>query len=164
EQTRAIAEVLVKHGLWEATEGGYMIHDWLDYNPPKVELDALSAVRSEAAKEGNRKRWAGHQSQVQSQMRSQMDRHTYTDRHNNHEVKAHSPAGDGQAHGTTNQGTTTSTWWGDTEIPFGHLQGRHFEDCTREDLECLLLWPKLRDNQFRTRLMEYLGWSEVDVQ
>lgn len=51
-----IAE-LVRVGLWERTETGYQIHDYLDYNPSREEVNTISAVRSEAGKRGAESRW-----------------------------------------------------------------------------------------------------------
>lgn len=52
-----IAE-LVRVGLWERTENGYRIHDYLDYNPSREEVNAISAIRSEAGKRGAESRWS----------------------------------------------------------------------------------------------------------
>lgn len=35
-----LAERLVKAGLWERTEGGYQIHDYLNYNPSRAQVEA----------------------------------------------------------------------------------------------------------------------------
>lgn len=43
---------LVDRGLWEVVEGGWRIHDYLDYNPSKVDVEAERA----AARERQRKR------------------------------------------------------------------------------------------------------------
>lgn len=57
----AVAERLVEVGLFEPDEGGYRIHDYLDYNPSAGEVDemrkATSEARSEAGKRGARARW-----------------------------------------------------------------------------------------------------------
>lgn len=49
-----IAARLVEVGLWDAVEGGYQIHDFLDYNPTKKTVEkhrkARSKVKSEAGK------------------------------------------------------------------------------------------------------------------
>lgn len=51
-----LAEQLCRVGLWEACEGGYQIHDYLEYNPSREETlrkrDHLSEVRSEAGRAG----------------------------------------------------------------------------------------------------------------
>jgi hypothetical protein len=53
----AVAE-LVASGVWdEDGEKGWAIHDYLDYNPSKAELDTLAATRSEAGKAGAMARW-----------------------------------------------------------------------------------------------------------
>lgn len=52
---------LVEVGLWEVTDGGYAIHDFLQYNPSREETiakrDDLSAKRAEAGRKGANKRW-----------------------------------------------------------------------------------------------------------
>jgi len=57
----ALAEELVRVGLWEATEDGYQIHDYLEYNPPREyalkHKDELSQMRSRAGQKGAEARW-----------------------------------------------------------------------------------------------------------
>lgn len=43
---------LLEVGLWEVTEGGYLVHDYLDYNPSKEEAEQLRDERAEAGKIG----------------------------------------------------------------------------------------------------------------
>lgn len=50
----AIAGELVRVGLWERVEGGYLYHDFLDYNPSQDQVMTLRAKHIEAA------RIAGH--------------------------------------------------------------------------------------------------------
>lgn len=48
------AQLLVKHGLWEARDdGGWLIHDFADYLP----TDDLRAARAEAGRRGAAARW-----------------------------------------------------------------------------------------------------------
>ena len=35
----------MRAGLWEAVAGGYRVHDYLEYQPPKVEMIALRRAR-----------------------------------------------------------------------------------------------------------------------
>ena len=55
------AETLVQVGLWEPTNGGYLVHDFRDYNPSAEEVKAkredISRIRSEAGKKGMASRW-----------------------------------------------------------------------------------------------------------
>jgi hypothetical protein len=57
------ASSLVTAGLWEATEGGWMIHDYAAYQPSGAEVrarrSALSERRSEAGRRGAAARWDG---------------------------------------------------------------------------------------------------------
>lgn len=59
-QKRHVTE-LVTAGLWEPAEGGYTIHDYLDYNPTRKQAiedkDALSRVRAAAGRKGAAARW-----------------------------------------------------------------------------------------------------------
>jgi hypothetical protein len=56
----AVAE-LVASGVWDENGAdGWKIHDYLDYNPSKAELDGLAATRSEAGKAGAMARWQNH--------------------------------------------------------------------------------------------------------
>ena len=50
-EVNELPDELLASGLWEATESGYLIHDYLDYNPSKVEVQA----ERDAAKERMRK-------------------------------------------------------------------------------------------------------------
>jgi len=43
---------LVEAGLWEVTEGGYRIHNYLVRNPTGEYLEELSTIRSEAGRRG----------------------------------------------------------------------------------------------------------------
>ena len=53
----AVADHLVVCGLWVRVEGGYLIHDYAEYNPTKAEAQQERAVRSAAGKAGAQKRW-----------------------------------------------------------------------------------------------------------
>lgn len=53
---RAIAE-LIEVGRWESTAGGYLIHDWLDYNPSKAKAVANAMARAKAGAKGAASRW-----------------------------------------------------------------------------------------------------------
>jgi hypothetical protein len=56
-----LAEQLVAAGLWEHNSDGFVIHDYLEYNPSREEVEAsraeLSAKRSEAGRRGAEARW-----------------------------------------------------------------------------------------------------------
>ena len=55
------SDELVAERLWEVTPKGFQVHDFLEYNPSKVEIEEKSArlasVRSNAGKAGAAKRW-----------------------------------------------------------------------------------------------------------
>jgi len=50
--TRALAEVLVTAGLWEPSESGYRIHDFLDYNESAAYVRASRDQKREAGRLG----------------------------------------------------------------------------------------------------------------
>jgi hypothetical protein len=47
-----LAAILVREGLWEEAPGGYVIHDYLDYNPSREKVEATRQARSEAGRAG----------------------------------------------------------------------------------------------------------------
>lgn len=52
----AIAKQLVEANYWHLLEdGSYVIHDFLDYNPSRAEVEALREARSEAGRRGGQK-------------------------------------------------------------------------------------------------------------
>lgn len=55
--TKADAASLVRVGLWETTEDGYVFHDWDDHNPDGATVKAARAKKSKGGKEGNHVRW-----------------------------------------------------------------------------------------------------------
>ena len=59
----SVVETLLKYGLWEEAPGGFRIHDYLDYQPPRdsvlLERNTLSVIRSDAGKKGAAARWNG---------------------------------------------------------------------------------------------------------
>ena len=59
--TQAQVDLLVAAELWDLADDGWLIHDFLDYNPSREETEAaraeLSKVRSEAGKRGAEARW-----------------------------------------------------------------------------------------------------------
>jgi hypothetical protein len=52
-----LAELLVKHQLWELVDGGWQIHDFTDYGCPS---DDLRTKRAEAGRKGMASRWGSH--------------------------------------------------------------------------------------------------------
>jgi hypothetical protein len=58
EKTReAAVRSLVDADLWKLIGGDYVIHDWLKYNPSKVETEAKARARSEAGVKAAKVRW-----------------------------------------------------------------------------------------------------------
>ena len=48
---------LVEVGLWDEAEGGFEIHDYLDYNPSRDDALASRKSHSERGRKGAQKRW-----------------------------------------------------------------------------------------------------------
>ncbi len=61
DDAEGLAARLVAVGLWEDRDGAWWVHDFLDYNPSRAEVDGkradLSAKRSAAGRAGNVARW-----------------------------------------------------------------------------------------------------------
>jgi hypothetical protein len=53
-----IAEQLVELGLWAAVAGGWRVHDFLDFNPSRAEVEAEREKKREAGRAGAAARWA----------------------------------------------------------------------------------------------------------
>lgn len=48
---------MVELGLWDVHEHGWMIHDYLDYNPSRKDQEALQRLRQREGKKAALKRW-----------------------------------------------------------------------------------------------------------
>jgi hypothetical protein len=46
------AKQLLDVGLWDATDEGYMIHDYLDWNPSREQVEETRRVRAQSGKQG----------------------------------------------------------------------------------------------------------------
>jgi hypothetical protein len=71
-RSRRALDQLVTDQIWHRENGGFEIHDYLDYNPSREHVLAKRKARSEAGKRGNQARWG---SQERSQTRSQTGSH-----------------------------------------------------------------------------------------
>lgn len=49
--------MMIDCGLWERVDGGYSVHDYLDFNPSRDEVVAARDQRSRAGIEGGRRSW-----------------------------------------------------------------------------------------------------------
>lgn len=63
---KKLAEKLVEVGLWEATDGGYRVHDYHDYQPTQEETDERRSRRVERARKGAAARWSKEPSIAQA--------------------------------------------------------------------------------------------------
>jgi hypothetical protein len=52
DDVKAAAAALVRVGLWHETEGGYEVHDYLNYNPTKERVIQTREARAEAGRLG----------------------------------------------------------------------------------------------------------------
>jgi hypothetical protein len=55
-----LAAALVEAGLWDLNGDGWTIHDYLDYNPSKAEIDSERARKSAAGKRAADARWGNN--------------------------------------------------------------------------------------------------------
>jgi hypothetical protein len=63
---QAIAQRLVEHNYWEVVDGGFMVHDFLDWNISKAEAMALKEAKSEAGRRGGQANVAKRQASAQA--------------------------------------------------------------------------------------------------
>lgn len=49
---RDVVDTLVRVGMWEPVEGGYLIHDYLDYQPSRARVKDIKTKRKEAGSKG----------------------------------------------------------------------------------------------------------------
>lgn len=59
-----VAVDLVTAGLWEATDDGYLVHDYPDYNPSKEQVDRDRAAAAERQRRGREKQRSRRDSSV----------------------------------------------------------------------------------------------------
>src|SRR5690606_34088031 len=59
--TNADASSLVRAGLWDEAQDGWIFHDWHVYNPDSATLKAKRDAESEGGKRGNHARWHAKQ-------------------------------------------------------------------------------------------------------
>ena len=64
--SKKLAEKLVEVGLWEATDGGYRVHDYHEYQPTQEETDERRIRRVERARKGAAARWSKEPSIAQA--------------------------------------------------------------------------------------------------
>jgi hypothetical protein len=51
-----LAARLVAAGMWEPVEGGYLVHDYADYQPTRERVETVSEVRAEAGRRGGKQK------------------------------------------------------------------------------------------------------------
>ena len=80
-KANGLAKVLVECGLWDSIEGGYMIHDYLDYNYSKQQVEEIKSKRAAAGKQGGKQTQSKVSSKIQAndeQNGKQTSSHTHT--------------------------------------------------------------------------------------
>lgn len=55
--TKADARALVKSGLWRYADGGYLFHDWIEFQPDAASVKAQRDNRADAGMLGAHNRW-----------------------------------------------------------------------------------------------------------
>lgn len=63
----AIADALIEHGLWDEVEGGFQIHDYLDYQRSRADVLALKEARIAAGRLGGKRSSRAKDKQVLKQ-------------------------------------------------------------------------------------------------
>lgn len=56
--------IMVHHQLWEVRDGGYYVHDYLEWNLSKKEQESFRKKKSYAGKKGMKSRWNKEKSQI----------------------------------------------------------------------------------------------------
>ncbi len=59
-----LAARLVEVRLWERNGAGWLVHDYLDYNPSKKELDARREIKRRAGQAGGLAKQAGREREL----------------------------------------------------------------------------------------------------
>ena len=63
---RRLPGQLVDAGLWEPAEGGFLVHDFLDLNPSREEIERRRRDRADAGRKGGLAKAAGSSNGVAS--------------------------------------------------------------------------------------------------
>lgn len=82
---------LVEVGLMESVDGGYVIHDYLEYNPSKAELEAKSEAKRAAGVLGSEARWGKNSERIAIETTQLSDRNdpTLRSKRPNSEIEGH---------------------------------------------------------------------------
>ncbi len=59
-----LAARLVEVGLWERNSAGWLVHDYLDYNPSRKELEARREIKRRAGQAGGLAKQAGREREL----------------------------------------------------------------------------------------------------
>ncbi len=88
---KELADRLVECDLLDRVEGGYLIHDFLDYNYSRTQIEEIKSKRSDAGKQGGRPAKA-NEKQNESKMKAnekqnESHTHTHVNTHTDEELK-----------------------------------------------------------------------------
>ena len=67
-----VAERLVSVGLWERRDGGYQVHDYLEYNPSRAKVKAIRQARAEAGHTGGLRSGEARRKQAEEEAEAKM--------------------------------------------------------------------------------------------
>ena len=89
-KANGLADRLVECGLWDSIEGGYLIHDFLDYNYSRQQIDEIKRKRSAAGKQGGRPAKANvkqNESKTKANVKqNESHTHTHINTHTNTDI------------------------------------------------------------------------------
>jgi len=80
-KANGLADRLVECGLWDRIEGGYLIHDFLEYNYSKQQVSEIKSKRADAGRQGGKQTQSKVSSKIQAndkQNVKQTSSHTHT--------------------------------------------------------------------------------------
>lgn len=66
----AVVEMLVCSGLWEPVDGGWVIHDYLEYQPSRKQIQGVSEARRKAGRKGGRAKQTGSKPEANAKQKS----------------------------------------------------------------------------------------------
>lgn len=111
---RAIRE-LISRGLWKRTKGGYLFHDWAEYQPMRSDAIAEHVKKATGGTLGNHRRWHEKKGIISPdcahcQQKPDRTPHRYTDRYSESESESTrpDPTRPDKSSGTATQQTRSS--------------------------------------------------------
>ncbi len=87
-----LADRLVAVGMWEERQGGYLIHDYLDYQPSRAESQAQRKVKSDAGRAGGLRSGESRRSRTEAKSKQNGTRSEADDELNGKQKGSTSPS------------------------------------------------------------------------